>query len=218
MQDTAPILKLQNPLPAVSHALKRTSVMNRRAPQNAISVPRLQATRRAIQHEFLRLLKETGFRFRNGEKEPRGVQAKVVQSVNKIRHGRKYLKTNHVQVSNWAARVRQNKYQVTNTATDYSKTSQNRRKFFDAEQLRIRARVKAEKLKSTQVVTVFSDKKQEQVEVSASSVRRALKRKFEDEPSMLPARPKGMRVGGETAHHNKCRLLEAQYLKGKGQA
>ena len=145
----------------------------------------------------------------------RGVQAKVVESVNKIRHGRKYLKTNHVQVSNWAARVSQNKYQVTSTATDYSKTSQNRRKFFDAEQLRIRARVKAEKLKSTQVVTVFSDKKQEQVEVSASTVRRALKRKFEDEPSMLPARPKGMRVGGETAHHNKCRLLEAKFWNKK---
>ena len=78
--------------------------------------------------------------------------------------------------------------------------------------------MKAEKLKSTQVVTVWSDKKTKQVEVSASTVRRALKRKFPDEPSMLAARPKGMKVGGETAHHNKCRLLEAQYLKAKGQA
>ena len=215
MPDTAPILNYQSPLPAVSHDRHNPSVMNKRAPQ---TVSRLEATRRAIQHEFLRLLKDAGFRFRKNEKEPRGVQAKVVESVNKIKHGRQYLKTNHVQVSNWAARVRQNKYQFTTTATDYSKTSQNRRKFFDAEQLRIRARVKAEKLKSTQVVTVWSDKEQEQVEVSASTVRRALKRKFPDEPSMLAARPKGMKVGGETAHHNKCRRLEAQYLKAKGQA
>ena len=187
MPDTAPILNYQSPLPAVSHDRYNPSVMNKRVPQ---TVSRLEATRRAIQHEFLRLLKDAGFRFRKNEKEPRGVQAKVVESVNKIKHGRQYLKTNHVQVSNWAARVRQNKYQFTTTATDYSKTSQNRRKFFDAEQLRIRARVKAEKLKSTQVVTVWSDKEQEQVEVSASTVRRALKRKFPDEPSMLAARPK----------------------------
>lgn len=74
-----------------------------------------------------------------------------------------------------------------------------------------------EKLKSTQVATVWSDKKGKQIPVSASSVRRCLKRKFPDEPSMVAARPKGMRVGGNTAHHNKCRLMEARYWKSQGQ-
>ena len=34
---------------------------------------------------------------------------------------------------------------------------------------------------------------------------------------MVAARPKGMRIGGNTAHHNKCRLIEARYWKSQGQ-
>ena len=184
----------------------------------AIIVSKLEATRRAIQHEFLRLLTQEGFTFTDNETEPRGLQARVVGTVNRQRHGDGYLQTNHSQVSDWVGRVRQNGYQVTGVSRDYSKSRQNARRFFDAEQKRVRQLIIDEKLKSTQVATVWSDKKGRQIPVSASSVRRCLKRKFPDEPSMVASRPKGMRVGGDTAHHNKCRLTEARYWKSQGQA
>ena len=38
-----------------------------------------------------------------------------------------------------------------------------------------------------------------------------------DELSMVAARPKAMKVGGNTAHHNKCRLIEAQYWDKQSQ-
>ena len=64
-----------------------------------VDVSRLEATRRCIQHEFLRLLREEGFRFRRGEKEPRGIQQRIVRAVNQQKYGRQFLKTNHTQVS-----------------------------------------------------------------------------------------------------------------------
>lgn len=184
---------------------------------NAVNVSRVEATRRCIQHEFLRLLREADFRFRRGEKEPRGIQARVVRTVNQQKYGRQFLKTNHAQVSDWVGRMRQNGYKFTAVKIDYSRSRYNRKRFFDAEQRRIRDLVREEKLKSTQVATVYSDKERKQIPVSASSTRRFLKRKFPDEPSMVAARPKGMKVGGNTAHHNKCRLIEAKYWRSKGQ-
>jgi hypothetical protein len=118
---------------------------------------KMEATRRAIQHEYLRLLAQEGFTFTVDEKEPRGIQARVVKAVNQQRHGNGYLSTNHSQVSDWVGRVRQNGYQVTGVTIDYSNSSQNARRFFNAEQRRIRQFVFDEKLKSTQVATVWSD-------------------------------------------------------------
>ena len=71
--------------------------------------------------------------------------------------------------------------------------------------------VREEKLKCTEIATVFSEKEQTQVTVSASSDRRFMKRKYDDEPSHVAAKPKGMKVGGMSAHHNKCRLVEARF-------
>ena len=34
---------------------------------------------------------------------------------------------------------------------------------------------------------------------------------------MVAAKPKGHRVGGNSAHHNKCRLLEAKFWKSQPQ-
>ena len=53
--------------------------------------------------------------------------------------------------------------------------------------------------------------------MSSSSARRFLKRKLGDEASLVAAKPKGMKVGGLTAHHNRCRLAEARFWKSKDQ-
>ena len=177
---------------------------------------RLETTRRSIQHEFIKELTDSGFTFTNNEVEPRGIQAKVLRSVNNMYHGRTKLKTNRQQVSDWVNRVRKNSYRVTSVKQDYSNSSQNRRKVFDHEIQSIRNRIRQKELKCNEVVSVFSDKKNKQVTVSASTIRRCLKRPFRDEPSMVAARPKGMKVGGNTAHHNKCRKLEAEYWSKQG--
>ena len=163
---------------------------------------KLEATRGAIQHEYIRLLSEAGFSFQVGDKEPRGVQAQVVKNVNKIRYGDETLITHHAQVRRWVERARNNNWRVTDPKTDYSTTSQNSRKFFDAEQKRIRHQIRDNKLKSDQLPTVWSDEKQKMITVSATSARRYLKRKYPDEPSMLPAKLKGSR-----GRHNTSRSM-----------
>ena len=162
----------------------------RRRPDPRQDQQKLEATRRAIQHEYIRLLSKAGFSFEAGTKEPRGIQARVVENVNEMRHGDGKLMTGHAQVYRWVKRVRENNWQVTDTRTDYKKTSQNRRKFFEAEQKRIRDAIRTQKLKSHELPTVWSDKDQEMISVSATSARRYMKRKYPDEPSMLPAKPK----------------------------
>ena len=121
----------------------------------------------------------------------------------------------HNWVLNWVARVRANNYQQTDVATDYSKSSQNAIKFNNTEQKQIRRHVLEDELKCSEVTTWYSSKEDAPVEVSKSTIRRILKRKFEDEPSMVAAAPKGMRIGGNTAHHNRCRLAEAKYWNSK---
>ena len=101
-------------------------------------VSRQVATRRIIQHEFLRLLKAEGFSFEVNDKEPRGIQLHVLEAVNAEYYGRTKLKTNRQTVSEWVGRVRHNNDQVTSCEQDYSKSAQNRRKFHDNEQQRIR--------------------------------------------------------------------------------
>ena len=55
---------------------------------------RLETTRRAIQHEFIKELTQAGFTFTQREAEPRGIQVKVLRSVNEMYHGREKLRTN----------------------------------------------------------------------------------------------------------------------------
>ena len=173
--------------------------------------------RRTIQHEFLRLLAEADFSFETGDDEPRGIQRRVMEAVNKQYYGRQKLKTNPQQVSDWVKRVRENNYQVTDVRQNYTKSSQNARRFFEAEQKRIREFVVEEKIKCTEIASVWSDRENKQIAVSRESARRILKRKLGDEPSMVAAKPKGHRIGGKTAHHNKCRYLEAKYWKSQPQ-
>ena len=182
---------------------------------------RLEATRRAIQHEYLRALSMANFSFEAAVKEPRGIQARVVEIVNKTRYKEGLLTTNQKQVSEWCKRCRMNNWNVTEVKTNYATTSQNARKFFLPEQKRIRHEIKTKKMKSTEVTTVWSDKKNKLITISPTSARRYLKRKLgnlPDERRMIPARPKGMKVGGDTPHHDRCRLTEALWLKMKGQA
>ena len=101
-----------------------------------------EITRRAIQHEYLRLLAESGFSFNQGDREPWGLQSKVMEAVNKIRYGRDKLNTNRQQVSDWVFRARENGYQETSVQQDYSRSSQNMRKFHDFEQQLIRNTVR----------------------------------------------------------------------------
>ena len=86
---------------------------------------RLETTRRAIQHEFIKELTQAGFNFQQRSAEPRGIQGKILRSVNQMYHGREKLKTNRQQISDWVARVRKNNYRVTSVQQDYSKSSQN---------------------------------------------------------------------------------------------
>ena len=190
---------------------------NRAKPLKTKETSRLETTRRAIQYEFLRELHQSGFSFTDNDTEPRRIQARVLQAVNKIYHGRTKLKTNRQQVSDWVARVRKNNYRVTSVQQDYSNSSQNRRKIFENEQRYIRQTIREDELKCNEIVSVFSDKKNDEISVSESTVRRYLKKPFNDEPSMIAAKPKGYRVGGKTAHHNKCRRIEAEFWNKKRQ-
>ena len=144
-----------------------------------------------------------------------------MRSVNEQFYGPTRMKTNPQQVSNWVSRVRDNEYEVTTCEQDYKKSRENSRIFFKPEQKRIRDFIREGKLKCTDIASVWKDKRGDkggkQVQVSASSARRFMKAPLGDEPSHVAAKPKGMRVGGQTAHHNKARLVEARYWKNQPQ-
>ena len=178
---------------------------------------KLVATRRTIQHEYLRMLNEADFSFRSGDKEPYGLQRRVMESVNQQFYGPTRMNTNSQQVSDWVRRVRENNYEVTSCKQDYSESSQNSRLFYEAEQKRIRDFIREEKLKCSEIESVWSDKEQKLITVSASSARRIMKKQLGDEPSHVAAKPKARKVGGMTAHHNKARLTEARYWNNKTQ-
>ena len=163
---------------------------------------KLVMTRRTIQHEFLRLLNEEGFDFRRDNNEPYGIQSRVMRAVNQQYYGPTRMKTNPQTVSDWVRRVRENNYKVTSCEQDYSQSSQNRRKFYEAEQKRMRDFIREEKLKCTEIASVYSDKKKKQIPVSKSTARRYMKSQLNDEPSHVAAKPKGHKIGGMTAHHS----------------
>ena len=120
---------------------------------------KLIATRRTIQHEYLRMLNESNFSFLPGAKEPHGLQRKVMRSVNEQFYGNTRMKTTPQQVSEWVRRVRENNYDVTSCKQDYTQSSQNSRLFHDAEQKRIRDFMKNETLECTEIESIWSDKK-----------------------------------------------------------
>ena len=163
------------------------------------------------------MLNESNFSFLPGAKEPYGIQRKVMRSVNEQFYGNTRMHTTPQQVSEWVRRVRENNYDVTSCKQDYSRSSQNKRIFNDAEQKRIRDYIRENKMKCTEIESVWSDKEQKLIAVSPSSARRAMKRQLGDEPSHVAAKPKGRKVGGMTAHHNKSRLVEARYWNSKPQ-
>ena len=154
---------------------------------------RLIATRKAIQYEFLRRLNKARadgrFNFQPGEKEPRGIQRRVLQAVNQqfcgvtIEKGKLarrwiHMKTNKDQVSYWVRKVRENGYTATTCEKDCSQSRYNRRKFHQPEQERIRDMV----LNGTFEGRVVSDRQTArnngipvEIPVSASTLRRIMR-------------------------------------------
>ncbi len=175
------------------------------------------ATRRIIQHEYLHLLQAKGFKFGHNEKEPYGVKKEVLKVVNSRGYGPTRTNISRQTVYNWCKRVKDNGYMTTSCVQNYTQSSQNGRKFFHAEQKRIRDFIREEKLKCTDIACVYSDKEKKLISVSTESARIYMKMPLGDEPSHVAAKPKGYRVGGKTAHHNKCRYIEACFWKGQPQ-
>ena len=154
---------------------------------------RLIATRRAIQHEFLRQLNKARadgrFKFQPREKEPWGIQRRVIQAVNQqycgviIENGsleRRWIlmKTNKDQVSYWVRKLRENGYVATSCEQDCSTSRRNAKKFHQAEQERVRDMV----LNGTFEGRVISDRQTArnngfptEITVSASTVRRIMR-------------------------------------------
>jgi hypothetical protein len=157
-----------------------TDDMVKRAEIKFKQMARRVAARQAIQLEFLKLLREKDFSFDDTCKEPLGIQKIVTANINQIEYKGERFNVSRQYVSDWVARVRNNGYQLTQVVSDYSESSQNRRQFYEAEQRRIRDKVFNNELKCGEVLTVYSDKKEREVEVSKSSVWRILKRKLQD--------------------------------------
>jgi hypothetical protein len=183
------------------------------------------ATRRAIQDEFLIKLAAVGFKGRPNEKEPWGIQSAVMVTVNRIRYGDGYLKASKETVRTWIAKMRNNSYKPTPLLSDYTGSAQNARRLSVEDQRLIRSMVVEKDLKCDEVVSIYSETSpwgknhgETQISISKSTVRRVLKQKFEDEPSMVAAVPKAMRIGGNSAHHNRCRLVEARFWDSKDQS
>ena len=100
---------------------------------------------------------------------------------------------------------------------DRSKARYNRQIFDDEEQVSIKLLVKQNKLKVGQLGTQFSKKKGKNMTISSTTGRRILKRAHTGTPSMWPAVPKKMKVGGRTDHHRRCRLEQAIWIIRMGQ-
>ncbi len=182
-----------------------------------VKLSREEATRFFIQSEFMKLLHDMNFSFEADVKVPRGVQTQVLKNINGRMYDGEPLNTVKSVVSDWCTKVKQNGWRVVAVQTDYTKSSQNRRKFYHNEQKAIRDKCLNDGLKANKIGKIYSEKEQKYIDVSASSARRALKRKLSNEPSCWPAKPKGLRVGGRTPHHDRCRLYEANWWLTRGQ-
>ena len=175
------------------------------------------AKRRTIQHTYIKLLDES--EWKRGDPEPYGIQRKVMESVNKQFYGPTRMKTTPQQVSNWVRRVRDNGYQVTNCEQNYERSRKNSQVFYEGEKKRVVDFV-LEGNNCRDIASVWKDKRGDkggkQRQVSESSARRFVKASL-DEGSHVAAKPKGMRVSGQTAHHSKARFVEAEYWKNQPQ-
>ena len=143
-----------------------------------VKLSREEATRFFIQSEFMKLLHDMNFSFEADVKVPRGVQTQVLKNINGRMYDGEPLKTVKSVVSDWCTKVKQNGWRVVAVQTDYTKSSQNRRKFYHNEQKAIRDKCLNDGLKANKIGKVYSEKEQKYIDVSASSARRALKRKL----------------------------------------
>jgi hypothetical protein len=192
--------------------------MNEKKLQRLRSEAKRVATRRAIQDMFLIRLGQKGVSFSQNDKEPREVQHEVLIEVNRMRYGDSMMVVSRETVSRWCGKVRGSDYKPTALLSNYHRSAQNAQKLNVDEQKQLRKKVRDEKLKCGEVVKVYAEKYQREVTISAATVRRTLKRRFSDEPSMVPAVPKPMKIGGKSPHHNRCRLIEAQYWVSQPQS
>ena len=126
-------------------------------------------------------------------------------------------------VSLWAKRVRNNDWEMTNTSQDYSHNRENATKFGSDERRRIHEELMKPHKKCGDIIVVHSTKENKHIEISSSSVRRIAKSQLDGGPtqggtvSLQPAAPKLRKIQGDTAHHNKMRLREAEFWISKGQ-
>ena len=190
-----------------------------------------EAVRRHVQHlylyavnltppvrkKFFEELKAGRFTSQPEQAVPRGVQKEIRELLQEMTHDGESLDISKQVVHLWAKRVKQNGWEITNTRQDYTSNIENATKFRTGENRRVREELQKPNMKCGQIVTVHSDKEHRQINISESSVRRIAKRKFGDEPSLQPAVPKPMKIQGDTAHHNKCRLVEAERWLAYGQ-
>ena len=193
--------------------------------QPIVKITELEAGRRHIQHlfryaaalspklrvKFLDALKQGRLIHQHGQPLPRGIQKQIRETLEQMTHNGKPIIVSKQQVSNWAKRVERNDFDITDTRQDFSSNSNNATKFRTEEIREIRTELQKPHVKSGDIVAVNGKP------ITSSSVRRIVKRKFEDEPPLMVSVPKGRKIGGDTAHHNKARLHEAQYWLSQGQ-
>lgn len=192
--------------------------------QPIMQIKEVEAGRRHIQHlfryaadlppklrvKFFDALKQ-GRHNQPGQPLPRGIQKQIRETLEKMTHNGQPILVSKQQVSNWAKRVERNDFDITDTKQDFSSNSNNATKFRAEETRQVRTELQKRHVKSGDIVAVNGK------QISSSSVRRIAKRKFQDEPPLMVSVPKGRKIGGDTAHHNKARLHEAQYWISKGQ-
>ena len=126
-------------------------------------------------------------------------------------------KTSKQTVSNVITKMQRNGWGLVAPQMDRSKARYNKQIFDDEEQMSIKTAVRQKKLKVGQLGTQFSKKKGREVVITQATGRRILKRQINGQPSMWPAAPKNMKVGGRTDHHRRCRLYQAMWIIDKGQ-
>jgi len=178
-----------------------------------------EATNMLIQTTAFELLQEDPT-FNFGDDDiPRGLMAEVGRRVNAIQNpqtGNK-LKTSKQTVSNVITKMQRSGWGFVAPQMDRRQTRYNKTIFDESEQVSIRTAVKEKKLKVGQLGTQFSKKKGKDVVISSATARRILKRPLAGKPSMWPAVPKRMKIGGRTDHHRRCRLFQALWIIDKGQ-
>ncbi len=149
---------------------------------------------------------------------PRGLIAEVRRRVQDISYQGVELTTGKTTVANVITKMQRCGWGFVAPQMDRRQSRYNSKIFDISEQLSIRDAVRNGKLKVGELSTQFSKKKGKEVEIKSATARRILKRQLAGQPSMWPAKPKRMKVGGRTDHHRRCRLQQAFWIIDKGQA